>query len=121
VLFGQAVQFMVSGKRRTMFSSRQCLHFLILLTLVPSSFLRAQDTQPVPQQIAPTSIATRSNDEVEELRQEVAAQRQMIHDLQATVQQLVKSTTSSVVDPGFRCGKARRGNSNNGNHRKQAS
>lgn len=79
---------------------------LMLLALfgATSSFLLAQSTEPAANAGASTS-ASASKAEVDQLRSEVAAQRQTIEELKALVETLVKdkdSEKTAAASPGIR-------------------
>src|SRR5260370_31705646 len=80
--------------RKNMRSLTSCL-LLITFVALPGSFVCAQSTEPADKAAAsPSGSATKQ--EVDQLRQEVAGQRQTIELLQALVQQLVDAKTQSV-------------------------
>jgi predicted porin len=81
-----------------MFSSKQWLPLLFFIPFTLGSLLCAQENPAVDQQTAAQPAA---NDEVEQLRQEVAAQRQMIRELQGTVQKLIDSNPNAAAEQVF--------------------
>jgi phosphate-selective porin len=74
-------------------------HLVLLVLFVAGSLVLAQNTEPVSNAGAPAS-ATASKAEVDQLRSEVAAQRQTIEELKALVQKLVQDKTASVAQGG---------------------
>jgi phosphate-selective porin len=72
---------------------RSLTTFLVLLVvfMAPGSFAHAQGTEPASKNGASTSSASASKAEVDQLRSEVAAQRQTIEELKAMVEKLVEA------------------------------
>ncbi|MFZ0416866.1 MAG: porin [Candidatus Sulfotelmatobacter sp.] len=78
--------------------------FLVLLVLIASSALaQNQNTEPANPTAGPTSVAA-TKAEVDQLRSEVAAQRQTIEELKALVEKLagVKASTAVSGTPQIR-------------------
>jgi phosphate-selective porin OprO/OprP len=75
-----------------------CFLVLVLTLLMPGQLARAQD-QGAAGKTAQSATAAAASDEVEQLRAEVAAQRQMIEALRTTVQQLVEAKDTGSASP----------------------
>lgn len=78
-----------------MFSPRHYFLVLFLLPVALVSLVCAQDTQPVAQT---ASQPAATNDEVEQLRHEINTQREMIRELQTTVQKLIESNPNAAAE-----------------------
>lgn len=83
-----------------MHSSKQFLLLVVLSFFSLGSFMRAQDIGSADRHIE-ASTTSGGRNEVEELRREVADQRQMIRELQNTVQQLIKSNADTVGEQRY--------------------
>jgi phosphate-selective porin OprO and OprP len=70
---------------------------LLVLSMAPASLILAQGTEPATNAEAPAS-ASATKAEVNELRGEVAAQRQTIEELKALVEKLVEAKAVAAAD-----------------------
>jgi phosphate-selective porin len=69
--------------------------FALVILMVPGSLAHAQGSQPADKSPAPVSNVA-SKEEVNQLRSEVAAQRQTIEELKALVEKLVEAKTQAA-------------------------
>src|SRR6202035_4060905 len=69
--------------------------FALVILMVPGSLAHAQGSQPADKSPAPVSNVA-SKEEVNQLRSEVAAQRQTIEELKALVEKLVEVKTQAT-------------------------
>ncbi len=72
--------------------------FALVVFMLPGSFVHAQSSQPADKAATPAANVA-SKEEVNELRSEVAAQRQTIEELKALVEKLVDARTESKTRP----------------------